>query len=220
MIMKRRWRRFIIIPVMGVVLFFSLALSSPMIALAKWGLVFSVPPDSGEAADAIVVLGRGEELRERRVEVVSKLWKAQRSPRIFISGMLDAREIVERLTETGFPRRAIKGESCSQTTEENAQFTTAILRPQKVRKILLVTDSPHMLRSLLQFRSFGFTVIPHSSSLPLEWNEFKQMRSIVREYVALATYALTNRFKERTIQELEQPTSQTIEKLATWNCKL
>ncbi|MDX2240345.1 MAG: YdcF family protein [Leptolyngbyaceae cyanobacterium bins.302] len=216
----RRWRRCFIYPLMGIVLFFWLVLSAPMIALAHWGLVFSLPPDLGDTVDAIVVLGRGEELREGQVEIVNKLWKARRSPSIFVSGMSNAQETINRLKENGLSDRILSGERCSQNTEENAQFTEAVLRPQNVRKILLVTDSPHMLRSLLMFRSFGFTVIPHSSSLPLNWSAAKRMKLILREYAALAKYHLTGRFKERTAHELKHPAPQIIEKLTTWKCQI
>lgn len=220
LISSRRWRRQLIFPLIGVVLFCGITFSSPAIALAHWGLVIGLPTDSKEVVDAIVVLGRGEELRERRVEAASELWQLKRAPGIFVSGMLDAREVIESLIENGLPKQKMAGESCSQTTEENAQFTTALLRPRKIRKILLVTDSPHMRRSLLVFRSFGFIVIPYPLSLPAYWSKAQQMKSILREYIALAGYAMTGRFKQRSIQELNYPSANIFEKLKSWNCRI
>ncbi|MDX2230093.1 MAG: YdcF family protein [Leptolyngbyaceae cyanobacterium bins.349] len=205
---------------MGVVLFFALIVSPPIITLANWGLVYSLPADSGDAVDAIVVLGRGPDLRERRVEIAEELWKAKRSSYIFASGMLDAQQIVERLRENGLPKQRLAGEACSQTTEENAQFTSVFLQPQKIEKILLVTDPPHMLRSLLLFQSFGFTVIPSPTSLPLKWSTYQQMQLIIREYAALANYKLTGRFKPRTANELKYLNVQATTKITNWNCKI
>lgn len=199
----------------------SLVIISPVgIALMTWGLAFPLPPDGGESVAAIVILGRGEDLRPRRVEVVQKQWPTKRASKIFVSGMMDAAEIIEQLKENGIPRRAMSGETCSGSTEENAMFTSAILNPQKHKKILLVTDQPHMLRSFLTFRSFGFTVIPHSSPLPSAWNSRQRIVLIAREYAGLIHYALTGRFKQKSLEELKQPAAAVSDRLSTWKCHI
>lgn len=199
--------------------FYLVATSPPMIALATQGLVLALPADSGVAVDAIVVLGRGELLRNHRVEIASQLWQAKRAPKIFASGMTDTPRIIEILQTIGIPRQMLGGESCSQTTEENALFTAAILYPQGVRQILLITDPPHMLRSLLTFRSFGFTVIPRTSPLPPNWTSTTKPRFIYREYLGLVSYALLGRFQRRPDSELKHPPAAVLEKLATWHCR-
>jgi uncharacterized SAM-binding protein YcdF (DUF218 family) len=216
----RRWRRWLIYPLMAVVVGLALTFSPLGVALANWGLTFALPLDSGNSVDAIVVLGRGEVLRERRVEIVNSLWKSKRSPDIFASGMLDALEIINRLKEEGVPAQALSGERCSQTTQENAQFTSTLLRPRKLQTILLVTDTPHMLRALLLFQSFGFNVIPYPASLPPTLDVSKQMRSILREYVAIGSYALTGQFNKKSTTELDSPPSDVTEKLKNWKCEL
>ncbi len=133
---------------------------------------------------------------------------------------MDAQSIVERLKNRGLPGQSLSGEGCSRTTEENAQFTAAVLSPQGVRKILLVTDAPHMLRASLLFRGYGFTVIPHSSPPPSYLSTKDQMLTIIREYVGLMQYALTNRFKQRTSPELTQLSKEALKRISEWNCRV
>jgi uncharacterized SAM-binding protein YcdF (DUF218 family) len=218
LISSRRWRHRVIAPIAILVLALSVATSPVGISVATWGLVSSLPTDSGELVDAIVVLGRGEELRHHRVEVAEKQWQTKRAAKIFASGMLDASEIVEHLKDNGIPHQAISGEQCSQSTEENAIFTSEILKPQKSQKIVLITDQPHMLRALLTFRSFGFTVIPHASLLPSGWSSRQQILLIAREYLGLAQYAVTGRFKPRTQIQLKVLSAEASNKVSDWKC--
>ena len=161
-----------------------------MLILASKGLVAFLPTDSGAVTDAIVVLGRGGPYSADRVNVAAELWQAKRAPTIFTSGNEDAISMVEQLEAKGIPQRVLDGEDCSLTTEENAVFTTAILKSQKIQQILLVTDPPHMLRSLLLFRAFGFTVIPHTSPAPAFF-DFKTKAFItLREGTGLISYGL------------------------------
>jgi len=220
LISPRRWRRWLIYPGIAVVSLIGFALSPLMVALANWGLVFSLPPDSGEKVDAIVVLGRGEQLREQRVDVVDQLWRKQRSPYIFASGMLDAHEILGRLKDKGLSRQVMGGESCSQTTEENAHFTAVLLHPREVKKILLVTDAPHMLRSMLVFRRFGFTVIPHVVPSTAGLDNGQQLQLMGREYLALADYTFTGRFNTRSSEEMVRATEDVVQKLRNWKCQM
>lgn len=219
LVSPRRWRRRVIKPMIILVLVGLLVASPWMAQLAVWGLTIPLPADRGERADAIVVLGRGEELRGRRVEQVRQLWQTGRAPRVFASGMMDARTMIEMLQQKGLSGSILSGEECSQSTEENALYTAALLYPQGVRKILLITDSPHMLRSLLLFRSFGFTVVPQFSALPDRWHALQQMTVILREYVGIVHYALMGRFKQRSTLELEHPPSAILEKFNEWNCR-
>jgi uncharacterized SAM-binding protein YcdF (DUF218 family) len=192
---------------------------APLIALSS-GLLKLLPTDSGEPTDAIVVLGRGENFRSQRVETVTELWQRDRAPQIFASGMNDAMPIVEMLKAEGIPSQALSGESCSESTEENAIFTAALLYPQGVRKIVLVTDSPHMLRSLLVFRSFGFTVIPRPSALPDDANFGFSTYLTVREYFTLASYALLGKLNLRSSTELKNPPTEVLNRIASWHCRV
>ncbi|XGV94374.1 MAG: YdcF family protein (plasmid) [Leptolyngbya sp. BL-A-14] len=220
LISPRRWRRRVIKPVVMLVLAGLLVTSPWMVQLAAWGLTIPLPADRGERADAIVVLGRGEELQSRRVERVHQLWQTKRAPRVFASGMMDARTIIERLQQKGLPGSSLSGEECSQNTEENALYTAAILYPQGIRKIILLTDTPHMLRAFLLFRSVGFTVVPHLSPLPSQWKALQQLTAILREYVGLFHSALAGQFKQRSTAELEHPPTAVLEKFTEWHCRV
>ncbi len=164
------------------------------IAVANKGLVAFLPMDHGVDADAIVVLGRGEGFRNSRVEVAAELWKAHRAPLIFASGVGDAPPILQQLEAAGIPHGALSDESCSRTTEENALYTAKLLQPQGVKRIVLVTDPPHMLRSLLTFRSLGFTVIPHASPLPSDLGQGQKAMIVFYEYMGLVSYGLRGHF--------------------------
>jgi uncharacterized SAM-binding protein YcdF (DUF218 family) len=178
-------------------LLLSVLLLSPWgVAFANRGLVALLPEDMGAPMDAIVILGRGTGLQAQRVNAAASLWEAQRAPLIFASGIGDANDALERLHNLGIPEAALDGEGCSLTTEENARFTAAALKPRGVNRILLVTDGPHMLRSLLTFQSFGFQVTPYPSDLPLLTRQQKTWL-VFSEYGGLVNYGLRGRFFSR-----------------------
>lgn len=182
--------------------------------------MITLPPDSGDTVQAIVVLGRGYELRQGRLERVEKLWQQNRAPNVFASGMLDAEFMLEQFETNGIPKTVLSGERCSQSTEENALFTSAVLYPQQVQKILLITDSPHMLRAVLMFRALGFEVIPHAIPLSAQWSTLRKSQMVVREYLGLLKYSLDDRFRQRSVEELRNPPTDVTGKLVDWNCKL
>lgn len=179
-------------------------IASPLsIHLGHRLLLGLLPQDTGQTADAIVILGRGPELRQDRIQAAAELWQMQRAPIVFVSGTGDAIPIAQALAEAGLPGREIEGEPCSRTTDENAKFTAALLKPQNVQRILLVTDWPHMLRSVLTFRSFGFTVIPHPTDFPSTYQLRKRSFLILREYVGLASYRFLGRFEPRSAPPID-----------------
>ena len=161
--------------------------------LAGTVLEHQVPLDSGEKADAIVILGRGRKLNPSRATVAAHLWQSDRAPLIFASGIFDAPNLLASLKSQGIPDNALQGEDCSRTTYENAKFTAALLKPQGVQKILLITDSPHLLRSTLTFRGFGFRVIPIASSQIDTLPPTIKTRLVLREYLGLVSYGLLGR---------------------------
>jgi uncharacterized SAM-binding protein YcdF (DUF218 family) len=57
----------------------------------------------------------------------------------------------------GVPVRWI--ERRSRDTGENAAFSAAMLRPEGIRRILLVTDAMHMPRARAAFERAGFDVV-------------------------------------------------------------
>ncbi|MGA9378639.1 MAG: YdcF family protein [Phormidium sp.] len=220
MIIPRRWRRKFLLP-FSIMLVLCVAITSAWgVELATQGLMVNLPEDTGEPVQAIVVLGRGPEFRQRRIEIVEKLWRQQRAPRVFASGMLDAEFMLEQFETNGIPKTVLSGERCSQSTEENALFTSAVLYPQQEQKILLITDTPHMMRSVLLFRSSEFDVIPHPIPLPDYWSTTRKSQLLLREYLGLLIYYVTERFQQRSVEELRNPPTDVTRKLVDWNCQL
>jgi uncharacterized SAM-binding protein YcdF (DUF218 family) len=166
--------------------------SAPFIDFADAQLL-KFPNRGAQKSDAIVILGRGGDLRRSRVKVAANLWRSQQAPIIFTSGRGDAIEMEDMLKKQAIPVVAIEGEGCSRTTAENAEFTRLMLQPQGIRKILLVTDPPHMLRSLLTFQKYGFQVTAVPSSLNANLNSRDRNLLILREYFALITYKILGR---------------------------
>lgn len=220
LVSSRRRRYRVLLPI-GTIVGLGVILTSPIgVTLGTQGMLAFLPPDQGESVDAIVVLGRGGDMLQKRLEVTGQLWRSQRSPKIFASGMLDAEFMVEQLPEHGVPKTGVSGERCSQSTLENALFTSAVLRPQGIRKILLVTDAPHLLRSVLAFRGSGFTVVPHAVPLPQHWSALQKAQVLGREYAGLIKYTVSGYFKTRSPEELATPPVDVSTKLVDWNCKL
>jgi uncharacterized SAM-binding protein YcdF (DUF218 family) len=208
-------------PLIAVAIAFFLITSPVFVNLLTWGLTAPLPPDLGDRVDAIVVLGRGPDLRAARTGVAWQLWQSKRADKIFASGMMDAIPMVEYWQDKGVPATSLAGEECSQTTEENAIFTSAILHSQRVKSILLVTDPPHMWRSLLVFRSFGFNVVPHATRLDFQRFTTKdRLVLVVREYLGAIDYALNDKFRQRSPQELDNPSPEILRKITEWNCKV
>ncbi len=220
LVSSRRRRQRIILPIAIVSAICLFCTSSLALSLALKGLTVALPPDTGESTEAILLLGRGETLRSQRVEVAKELWLARRAPKIFTSGMMDAKEAISKLQELGIPQSQISGEGCSQTTEENAQFSAAVLHPQGIRKILLVTDAPHLWRSQILFQNFGFTVIPHPIDLPAHWSKKQRWRTVLREYVGLISYWWEDRLRQRTPAEIDRPAEIVTERLRDWKCQI
>ncbi len=199
-----RWNRQRTQVVVIVTLACLLITSPPGLALATHALTSQIPADSGAKAAAIVVLGRGRRLMDERIDATAALWQANRAPRIFVSGRGDSKRIVRQLLEKAIPGNVINGENCSLTTEENARFTAELLLPQGVKQIILVTDSPHMLRSRLTFQSYGFEVIAHPNALPTDLGYRERLELVVREYGGMFSYVLKGRFGEREVAAIDK----------------
>lgn len=216
LVSPRRWRRLLGI-LFSLIAIGLISLSSWGIQLALWGLTVGLPADGGETADVIVVLGRGEAFRDLRTGVAQELWQVQRAPQIFASGMMDARLIVQHLKELGVPAQHLSGEECSQSTQENALYTAALLQSQ-AQHVLLVTDAPHMLRSLLIFRRSGFRVTPHVVSSPAQFSPLERQHLLLREYLALTQYALTRNLVSPMPKDLIAVPPEAAKRIQDWNC--
>lgn len=206
----QRWRRWLSSPKVVLLLFGIVATIPLLFAVATKGLMIFLPTDSGATAEAIVILGRGEEFRKQRLDVARELWQEQRAPSIFTSGRGDAAGMIEQLKAKSIPNQMLDGENCSLTTWQNAVFTAAALHPQGIDRILLLTDELHMLRSLLVFRANGFMVIPHIIQLPPNFGFKATAFLTLREYMGLIGYGLQGRFNRQHSPVSNNPDTENI----------
>jgi uncharacterized SAM-binding protein YcdF (DUF218 family) len=212
---SRPWRKRVRVSAIALLIGYLVLISPPFVALAMYGIGSQLPADTGTKVDAIVILGRGREQSPSRTEVTANLWQDQRAPVVFASGIVDAPELVAMLRSKNIPAPAVSGESCSKTTWENAVFTKALLQPRGVKQILLVTDLPHLWRSLLIFEQVGFQVIPHASPLAAQMTSPQRSMLLLREYFFLAIYPTTLKQERRT---LEQPLAEVVQQIASQQC--
>jgi len=141
-------------------------------------------PDSA-TGDVIVVLGggmhdgaddfsgkgipAGDSLE--RLVTAARLEKRRKLPVIVSGGAVreDSRPeapVMKRvLTDLGVPAHRVIVEDRSRDTMENAKYSKEICTKHGYRKIILLTSSYHMKRSMAAFRKYGMTVTPCPASL-------------------------------------------------------
>ena len=124
-------------------------------------LLFEGLSDTGEKVDCIIVLG-SEKAAKYRVPVAVNAYLSGRSEKIMMCGgamkslrdadMSEAESMYKKALELGVPKESMIIESNSQNTIEN--ILCALLELQRsmwlnrVKKVLLVTTTYHMRRSL------------------------------------------------------------------------
>lgn len=124
-------------------------------------LLYEGIADTGEKADCIIVLG-SIKAPKYRVPVAVEAYRSGRADKIMLCGgalrdfpgedMTEAEKMYQRALEMGIPKEAIILENNSKNTVEN--ILCALLELQRafwlnrVNKVLLVTATYHMRRSL------------------------------------------------------------------------
>jgi uncharacterized SAM-binding protein YcdF (DUF218 family) len=124
---------------------------------------------------------------------------------LLLSGEPDG-DIAPRLLEAlGVSRDRMVLENQSRNTQENAEFTRDLLRPDSSQNWLLVTSAFHMPRSMALFRKAGFNVIAWPVDYRTAGTEgvgFARDNAIdslenttlaIREWLGLAAYRMTGR---------------------------
>lgn len=154
--------------------------------------VASYVPEPPSRADAIVVLTGGE----LRLMAGARLLKEGRGARLLISGVnaQTSREDLRRLS--GLPPRLFSSrvdvDYAAHTTSGNADETKAWARSRGYTKLIVVTSSYHMPRSLIELRRTmpGITLVPHpvvSSKIHAArwWSDPFTARVLLAEYMKL-----------------------------------
>jgi uncharacterized SAM-binding protein YcdF (DUF218 family) len=105
----------------------------------------------------------------------------------------------------GIPKERLTMERRSRNTQENAEFSKALVNPKEGERWLLVTSAFHMPRSVGLFRKAGFAVEPY----PVDWRAggasdlltFSSVASeglertdiAVREWIGLTAYWISGK---------------------------
>lgn len=146
--------------------------TEPALAESQWaGLALQ--------ADAIVVLGAGRERADpawggvdqpsvtamERVRYAARLAKASGLPVLITGGLHyglppSEAEIMAVALRDDFGVNVRWKEEQSRTTWENAQLSAALLLPQGIKRVVVVTQAWHMQRSRWSFEQAGFAVVP------------------------------------------------------------
>jgi len=148
-------------------------------------------PSPGDKAEAIVVLTGGE----LRLVVAASLLKEGRGARLLISGVNPHTQPESLQRISGLPRQLF---ACcvdidfAATTMDNAEQTMAWARNRGYKKLIVVTSSYHMPRSLIELQRMmpDAALIPHPvvpQRLYVErwWTDVYTTRVLLWEYVKL-----------------------------------
>lgn len=154
--------------------------------------------DRAADADIIIVLGAG--LKEdgrpgpaltRRSRHAAALWHEGIAPRILCAGgqseyypRSEADACRELLLDAGLPPAAILTEARSRSTEENAIYSKELLDELGLSRVVLVSDSYHILRAGWLFGKRG--VDSFASPVPAERirGPLVYPMSLAREFIA------------------------------------
>lgn len=205
---------------LGVLLALALATNGTALFLARHLLPPPAPaaPQDVQKTQAVVVLGGGvlphapeygaaqpnaNTLARLRYGV--RLVRASGLPLAFAGGIGWTSTGMRTESEGAVARRVLEQEyglqpawvdERSRDTAENARNMAALLLPQGVRRITLVTDAVHMPRARAEFRRAGFDVLAAPTGFPgpyarplLEWlpsgHGLLSCREVLREWLAL-----------------------------------
>lgn len=157
------------------------ALSTPWVSgvLLK-SLEISAPLDPAhlETADAIVVLGGGrlldapeyggdtlKRISLERLRYGARLHRASGVPLLVTGGMpgggtLAEGAIMQQILQEEYGLAARWVEDGAETTWDNARLSAALLQPDGIRRVALVTHAWHLRRAVPLFKAQGLEVIP------------------------------------------------------------
>jgi uncharacterized SAM-binding protein YcdF (DUF218 family) len=180
-------------------------------------------PPALDGAGAIVVLAAGirppdlgvpearlEENTYARCEYGAWLWKRSPQLPVLVCGgttsyvTTPAAEVMRRaMIAAGVPESLVWMEDRSRSTYENALFGAGFLRQKGIRRVVLVTEAYHMLRSERCFRKQGMdviaapceftTVASGPSGLVPDGNAVLGNEAILHELVGLGWYKVKGR---------------------------
>jgi uncharacterized SAM-binding protein YcdF (DUF218 family) len=187
------WRRGLGLTVTTLAIVLGLALSTNAVSLLLarhlQPPVAAVQPQDLRDVQAIVVLGGGVAptapeygAAQPRSHTLARLrygvWLARRTgkPLAFAGGIGWSAQGIATESEGAVARRVLEEDyglvprwldDQSRDTVENARHMAALMLPDRVRRIALVTDAAHMPRAVAAFSRAGFDVLPAPTGFPV-----------------------------------------------------
>jgi|SRR5471032_760725 len=166
--------------------------------LATGALIATGLHDQVSQADMIVVPGNTiapdgtpSPRLQARLDVALKQFRAQRSPRLFVSGGTgkegfdEAASMANYLRKQGVPESAIIEDNQGWTTEATARNAAAYLRSHGLKTAMVATQYFHVPRFRLALERAGIAV---SGNVHASYFELRDLYSIPRETVGYAVY--------------------------------
>ena len=188
---------------MGIAVIFVLA--GAVWAFRYAGVFLEAPGQQPASADLIVVLGGDN---GNRVIQAAELWRQGFAPRLLMTGLSNSPEEArpyylnwraQFLLDRDVPREAILYDDYSGNSWEEAVNTFALLQARGWKRVIVVSDPPHMRRLRWVWgKVFDGSGIDVSlvSSRPRWWDARQwwhnnlAMKFVVSEYLKLAYYIL------------------------------
>lgn len=178
------------------------------------------PMDVNTRADVIVVLGGGTEAAQYprqmvelngagdRVTYAYSLYQQKVAPFILLSGgtvdwqgtrtTSPAEDMAGLLSMMGIPNDAMLLQSKSLNTQEDAQFSAALIKENGYSRIVLVTSALHMPRSVKLFTAEGIQVIPAPVDFTISDQEWKDLFTWQWENVLINILPTSSNLKSTT----------------------
>lgn len=201
--------------VMALLLGGYLLLATPLVAnFLVAGLTCPLSPETNDPADAIVVLGRGNELGYNRYDMAIQLWHQGRVPKVFVTNLGRFQYMTKRFEEEDLPTQVLNGSICARTTFEEATSTSTILGHKQVKKIILITDPAHMWRAALTFRQLGFIVVPNIAPYPSDFSSLDESVVALRQYLGLLAYFALGRLEGGLSKTSPNPSLRSLDCMA------
>lgn len=163
------------------------------LAIVVVGNVLVGARSSDEPADVIVVMGAAQydgvpsPLLEGRLQAALDLWRAGLAPLVAVTGgkqegdrFTEAAASRRWLVDRGVPAAAILSEDAGRSTFGSLELLAPVLRSAGASRLLIVSDSWHLPRSVLSARELGFTARGAAAgSGRLLWSGDHSMREAV-----------------------------------------
>jgi len=178
------------------------------IAVIVWGA-----RDRARASDAIVVLGaaqyvgRPSPVLRARLDHALDLWDRGLAPRLIFTGGMGAGDTTSEAAVSriyalrrGVPDTAILMEDEGRTTRESLAAVSAIMRAQRMRTAILVSDPFHMLRLRILSTQYGVdTYTSPTQTSPISANKGQALGYVISESIKVPMMIVAHTFS------LDQP---------------